>query len=157
MASTSYFANTLTLSISTVAGTSLTVGILGGVEVTGEFEHIELYGQETIFREDVARVKAKFSNFHPLILGSILGTVETGKDIDGNASGTTSRASITDSNTVPLFNVRGTVTGKNGELFKVLVENVYFETMPLPMPEDDFVGPELSGFGDKGYLEFVTT
>lgn len=163
MASTSYFANTLTLAISTTSGTTLTVGILGGVEITGEFEHIELYGQETILREDVARVKAKvavtakFSKFHPKILGMILGTLNAAKDLEGGSSATTTQAEITDSNTVTLFDMRGTVTGKNGEAYKVKVTNVYFETMPWPAPEDDFMGPELTGFGDKIYLEYVTT
>lgn len=163
MASTSYFANTLAVTITTAAGSTLTVGILGGVEVNGEFEHKELYGQESVFREDVARfkakvaVKAKFSKFHPKILGAILGTEEEGTDIDGGASATTTRASITDSNTTPLFNLRGTVTGKNGESLKIQVFDVYFENMPLPFPEDDFVGPELSGFGVKAFLEYVST
>ncbi len=163
MASTSYFANTVTLAISTAAGSSLTVGILGGVEITGEFEHVKLFGQETVFREDVARikaevaVKAKFSKFHPKILGAILGTEEAGKDINGGASATTTRASITDSNTVVLFDLMGSVTGKNGEVFRVRVDDVYFENVPWPAPEDDFMGPELSGFGAKGWLEYVTT
>lgn len=167
MVKTSYFANTLTLTISTftstLVGTSLAVGILGGVEITGEFEHHELYGQETVFREDVRRskakvaVKAKFSKFHPRIIGYILGTERPGIDINGGSSASVTQASITDSSAVPLFHVRGTVTGKNGESYKCRIESVYFETAPWPAPEDDFMGPELTGYGSVGYLEYVTT
>lgn len=162
MAQTSFFANTMTLAISTVAGSTLTVGILGGVEITAEWEFFELYGQESIFREDVARTKAKVSvtvktsKFHPKILGTILGTENIDKDIDGETNAGTTQAEITDSNTVTLYNMQGTVTGKDGSVFLAKVTNVYFETMQYVAPEDEFMGPELTGIGDKAFLQYPT-
>jgi hypothetical protein len=163
MAQTTFFANTLSVTYQTAAGVALDVGILKGVEVRGELEHVELHGQETIFREDVARknarvyVRAAFAKFHPNVIGKILGTETADVDIDGSALVGTTQAQFTDSNTEPLFDLWGTVTGKNGETYDVKVTNVYWENAPWPAPEGEYMQPELTGYGDKMYTAYKTT
>ena len=162
MAATDYFGDSIAVTYEIAGGAALTIAILKGVKISAEPEHIELYGQETVFREDVARVKqkvavsAKFAKFHPEVLGKILGTEEADKDIDGEVEAGTTRASITDSNVVPLFDLTGTVTGKNGETYDAKVTNVYWEAVPWEAPENDFMMPDLTGFGDKMFLAYIT-
>ena len=163
MAQTSFFADTLAVTFGVAGGAALDVGVLKGVEIIAEWEHVELYGQDGIFREDVARknatvsVKASFSKFHPNIIGKILGTENDDKDIDGGASVGDTQAEITDSNTVPLFDLQGDLTGKNTEVYIGKVTNVYFENAPFTAPDGEFVQVDLTGKGDKMYLQYVTT
>ena len=164
MASTSFFADTLSVTFAVAGGSpALTVGVLKGVEIIAEWEHVELYGQDSIFREDVARknvavsVKASFAKFHPNVIGKILGTETADKDIDGETSSGDTQATITDSNTVPLFDLQGDLTGKNAEVYKGKVTNVYFENAPFTAPDGEYVQVDLTGKGDKMYLQYVTT
>ncbi len=164
MAYTSFFADTLAVTFEVAGGSpTLDVGVLKGVEIIAEWEHVELYGQDSVFREDVARknvavsVKASMAKFHPNIIGKILGTENTDKDIDGGSSSGDTQAEITDSNTVPLFDLQGDLTGKNAEAFKGKVTNVYFENAPFTAPDGEYVQVDLTGKGDKLILQYVTT
>lgn len=163
MADTSFFGDTLELVYKTAADLALTVGVLKGVEIKTEWEHTELYGQDSIKREDVARKNAKVTvnvktgKFHPNIIGKILGTETADTDIDGGASAGDTQASIVDSNTVPLFDAWGTVTGKNGETYKVKVTNIYWENAPWTAPDGEYSVVDLTGYGDDMFLEYVTT
>jgi hypothetical protein len=164
MAQTSFFGDTLDVVYKTAAASpvTLTVGILKGVEIKTEWEHVELYGQDTVFREDVARknvkvsVNAKFAKFHPNVIGKILGTENADQDIDGETSSGNTMAEITDSNTVPLFDIWGTVTGKNGEEYPVKVTNIYWENAPWTAPDGEYSQVDLTGYGDKMYTGYVT-
>uniref|UniRef100_A0A6H2A310 Tail protein n=1 Tax=viral metagenome TaxID=1070528 RepID=A0A6H2A310_9ZZZZ len=161
MAATSFFGDTLDV-VYKIGAVLLTVGILKGVEIRAEWEHIELHGQETVFMEDVARrkvrvsVKAKFAKFHPNVFGKILGTETADTDIDGAAKVGYTRATITDSNVEPLFTLQGTLVGKNLETYIGKVTNVYWENAPFLAPEGEYPTPDLSGYGDKMYLEYKT-
>jgi len=164
MAQTSFFADTLDVTFEVAGGSpTLDVGVLKGVELIAEWEHVELYGQDSVFREDVARknvtvaVKASFAKFHPNIIGKILGTETPSMDIDGEVLADNTRATITDSNTVPLFDLQGNLTGKNAEAFKGKVTNVYFENAPFTAPDGEYVQLDLTGKGDKLILQYVTT
>ena len=164
MAQTSFFADTLAVTFEVAGGSpTLDVGVLKGVELIAEWEHVELYGQDSVFRVDVARknvavsVKASMAKFHPNIIGKILGTETPSMDIDGEVSADNTQATITDSNTVPLFDLQGDLTGKNAEAFKGKVTNVYFENAPFTAPDGEYVQVDLTGKGDKLYLQYVTT
>ena len=164
MAQTSFFADTLAVTFAVAGGSpALDVGVLKGVELIAEWEHVELYGQDSVFREDVARknaavsVKASFAKFHPNIIGKILGTENADKDIDGGASVGDTQAEVTDSNTVPLFDLQGDLTGKNTEAYIGKVTNVYFENAPFTAPDGEYVQVDLTGKGDKLILQYVTT
>ena len=164
MAQTSFFADTLAVTFEVAGGSpTLDVGVLKGVELIAEWEHVELYGQDSVFREDVARknvavsVKASMAKFHPNIIGKILGTETPSMDIDGEVLADNTQATITDSNTVPLFDLQGDLTGKNAEAYKGKVTNVYFENAPFTAPDGEYVQVDLTGKGDKLYLQYVTT
>lgn len=164
MAQTSFFADTLAVTFEVAGGSpTLDVGVLKGVELIAEWEHVELYGQDSVFRADVARknvavsVKASFAQFHPNIIGKILGTETPSMDIDGEVLADNTQATITDSNTVPLFDLQGDLTGKNAEAFKGKVTNVYFENAPFTAPDGEYVQVDLTGKGDKLILQYVTT
>lgn len=164
MAQTSFFADTLAVVYKTVEGTpqTLTVGVLKGVEIRAEWDHVELYGQESVFREDIARtnvrvtVNAKTSKFHPEMIGLILGTENADEDIDGGVDAGNTMAEITDTNTCPLFDIWGTVTGKNSEDYNVKVTNISWEGAPWAAPEGEYMMNDLTGVGDKMYVGYVT-
>ena len=86
-----------------------------------------------------------------------MGTENADKDIDGGASVGDTQAEITDSNTVPLFDLQGDLTGKNTEAYIGKVTNVYFENAPFTAPDGEYVQVDLTGKGDKMYLQHVTT
>ncbi|MCK4782337.1 MAG: hypothetical protein KAV87_01200, partial [Desulfobacteraceae bacterium] len=102
-------------------------------------------------------VKASYAKFHPDTIGAIMGTQTPNTDIDGDSSSGDTQATVTDSNTVPLFNLQGTLTGKNAETYIANVTNVYFENAPFPAPDGEYVQVDLTGKGDKMYLQYVTT
>lgn len=127
------------------------IAVLKGVEVTPKFEHQELYGMDSVLRQDIARhtakveVKikaAKFDNSMATGLGLILKAF-----LDGDSSGATT---ITDTNDVALFDVIGYFRGSHmdaGKYVKITVSDVYFESFPFNLSENDFVVFELSGTG----------
>jgi hypothetical protein len=139
------------------------VGVLKGVEIKAEWEHVELYGQETVFREDIARkdvrvnVNVKFAKFHPEAIGLILGTENADEDIDGSVESGSTMAEITDTNTCPLFDIWGTVTGKNAETYSVKVTNISWDGAPWAAPEGDYMVTDLTGVGDKMFIGYKTT
>ena len=163
MTQTNFFADTLTLTVSSSGGSAIAVGIIEGVDIVAEFENVELFGSETIKREDVARTKLrvpltfKTYKFHPELYAYAMGQQNVAKGVEGESSANESQGVINDSNTVPLFEIRGTITGKNGEAFKCKVTEAYFEAIPLPIPAGEFVGPEFSMIGKDLVVSFITT
>lgn len=162
MAATSYFFDFMTVEMKQGANV-LTVGVLQDVTVKPTLEHVELYGAGSIKREDVARrklaveVAAKAGRFHPNIEGYIMGTQNAGKDIEGAVSAANTQGVITDSNTVTLFQLTGTLTGKNGEIYKARAKNVYFEPPQWGGSAGEYVALDLKGKGDDYITQFVTT
>lgn len=162
MAATSFFFDYMTV-VFKQASNTLTVGVLQEVTITGNFEHIELYGAGSIKREDVARrkhsvdVSCKVAKFHPNILGYIMGTRNADKDIDGGIATGKTQGLVTDSNTVILFQLTGTLTGKNSEAFKARADNVYFENMTFGGSQGEYVALDLKGKGDNFIVEYTTT
>jgi hypothetical protein len=153
MAAETFFANRAVL---TIVGTSSsanpsvqTIAVLKGVEITVNFEHVELYGMGSIVRQDVAKhsarveVKIRFAKFDPTVASStyfpywIL-----------NPTGTTTPSGvIEDTNAEKLFTVVATVTGTGGLVMKATITSVYFENVPMALPENDFVVMDFVGYG----------
>jgi hypothetical protein len=52
-----------------------------------------------------------------------------------------------DTNIEKLFKVTAIWNGTGGKTITAVVDNVYFEGVPLPMPENDFVVMDMSGYG----------
>lgn len=150
MANDTFFANRATL---TVAGSSnpavQTMAVLKGVEINVNFEHVELYGMGSIVRQDVARhtakveVKIRFAKFDPTLASS---TYFPYWVLNPSAT-TTPSGAIEDTNNEKLFTIVATVTGTGGLIMKATITNVYFESFPMPLPENDFVVMDLTGYG----------
>jgi hypothetical protein len=154
MTERTYFANRAKLyMVNDPDGTPDTdaIAILKGVEITPRFEHQELYGMDSIIRQDVAKhtakveVKikaAKFDNTMTTGLALMMKSI-----LDGDPSGA---ATITDTNTVALFDIVAYVKGTGMDATKYLeitVSDVYFESFPFNLSENDFVVFDLSGVG----------
>ncbi len=72
MAAKSFFANYGQLQVASTDGTNVvSIAAIKGVEMSPEFEHVELYGMEEVTRADVAKhslkvkVNLKFAKWDP--------------------------------------------------------------------------------------------
>ena len=147
-----FFGNRGTIAVVATTGSpsTQTLAVVKGVEINVTFEHVELYGMSSILRADVAKhsakveVSIKYAKFDPTVSSSTFFPYwilnPTGSS---SPSGT-----IEDSNTEKLFTVTATWNGTGGRIMKAVITNVYFESLPLPMPEHDFVVLDLKGYGD---------
>jgi hypothetical protein len=163
MGDTSFAGNSMVITHKNAAAETKAVGVLKGVEARVEFEHNELFGTDSVLREDVFRykvrvfVRVRYGKFHPEVIGEIFGVETPAVDIDGGAEPGTTRASIADSNIVPLFGLWGTLTGKNGEDWDARIDDVYFENAPFMLaPENDYAVTELTGYGKLAYMAYKT-
>jgi hypothetical protein len=153
MAADTFFANRATL---TVVGTSSsanptvqTIAVLKGVEINTGFSHEELYGMNSILRQDAAKhtakveVKIRLAKFDPTVASStffpywVLNPTAT----------TTPSGTIEDKNDEKLFTVVATLTGTGATVVQATVTSVYFESFPLPLPENEFVVLDMTGYG----------
>jgi len=146
MAQAKFFANAATI---TVAGQTL--GVAKGCEVNVTFEHVELYGLGSILRQGVskhtARVEVTVSSamFDPGLDAGIAKAY--GYVLEG---GSTKSTSITDTNKVALMNVTGLFTADDGATQVLLtVSGVYWENLPFVATENEYIVPELSGYGSQ--------
>lgn len=116
-----------------------------GIEITPKFDVVKLYGGGTILWADVARhsfrveVKIKTAKFDVGLATSFMYKI---LNPTTPASGV-----VLDSNVCGLFTVIATATGSAGQICKQTVTNVYFESIPVGLPENDWWTPEFSGEG----------
>ncbi|WP_457556321.1 hypothetical protein [Candidatus Pyrohabitans sp.] len=160
----SYFADTAVLVLKDNSGTKTYIDsssaaiVAKGVEINGEFELVPLYGQDSIVRADIARknfkvtVRIRYAKFTGELLGAIAGTETADTDIDGNAATGRTQISVTDSNTVPLFDLWATVSN-GSDTFKAKVTNIAFSNLPFNLPEGEWIQLDLQGEGDLIYFE----
>lgn len=147
MASTTYFANKARAYI---GGTLISV--LRGLEVKYMYDVKELYGTDSINRVDEARYnnrvyfKIRYSKWDPIV------TTDLGCSIL-RPTGPTGEAE--DTNTLYLSTVVITTTGASGAVMTHNLTNVYFEKLPYPFPEGDFIVRELTGYARGGYITNV--
>ncbi len=162
MVSNSFFFDTMSL-LFKQGSTTLTVAVLQNVEIKPGMEFVELYGADSIVREDVAQrklkveVSVKTAKFHPNLLGYWMGTQNAGKDIDGGTQALRTQGLMNDTNTPVLFTLTGTLTGKSGETFLARATNVYFENMNFGGSAGEYCMLDLKGIGDNFLIEFTTT
>ena len=147
-----FFGNRGTIAVAgvTTYPSTQTLAVVKGVELNVTFEHVELYGMSSILRQDAAKhtakveVSIKFAKFDPTLASAMFPMyILDAANTTGTVSGT-----ITDTNVVKLFTVTAVWTGTAGQIMRAVVSNVYFENMPLPMPEHDFVVLDLKGYGN---------
>ena len=149
-----FFGNRGTLAIVGIDSanpTTQTMAVLKGVEVNVTFEHVELYGMSSILRADVAKhsakveVSIKWAKFDPTLTASTFFPYWV---LNPGAT-TTPSGAIEDTNKEKLFTVTANWLGTGGRKMQIVVNNVYFEGFPMPMPEHDFVVIDMKGYGDS--------
>ena len=147
MVSTTFFGNRAR---AYVDGNALAV--LRGLEVVFNWEVKELYGTDSIFRVDEAKHNMKigftirYSKWNPDVttdLGSLI----------LRPSGAT--GAIEDTNTLYLAAVTLTEHGSDTSLLSFNLTNAYFEGLPYPIPENDFIIRELKGYARGGTITNV--
>ncbi len=105
---------------------------------------------DSILRQGVAKhtaaveVKISAAKFDPAMgagLGEVYGWVLKGVSTD-------TATSITDTNTVATMAVVVSITGTGDSASTIMtIAGVYFESLPFPLPENDFTVFELNGKG----------
>jgi hypothetical protein len=121
------------------------LAVFKGIEITPKYDVSKLYGGGTIFRAGLAKsnfrveVKIKSAKFDTLISeGSFIYKILNPASYDGT---------VQDTNTVQTFTVVATATGSLGTICKQTVTEVYFEGVPMGLPENDWWTPEFVGEG----------
>lgn len=122
------------------------IAVIKGWEIRVTAEHKELYGQDSILRQDVRRynlkvpVKIKYCKFVADVDQDFLLQV-----LKGDSSAVPTGA-IADTSEVALFTIKGQVTNGSTALLAT-VSDVYFEEVPFVGPENDYIVRDLSGIG----------
>ncbi len=120
------------------------LAVFKGVEITPKYDVAKLYGGGSILWADLARhtfrveVKIKSAKFNTIIASGFPYKILNNSTFDGTT---------TDTNDVPVFVVVATATGAAGTLCKITVTDVYFESFPMSLPENDWWTVEFSGEG----------
>ena len=140
-----YFANRASLTVDTK-----TVAVLKGLEITTNYEIEKLYGMDSIERQDVANhtldieVKISAAKFDPSLttgFSSIYGGTLSGDEASPALT-------VTDTNDVAVFDVVATIQGTGQTTTTTItITDVYFESLPFPASENDFIVFELTGHG----------
>lgn len=120
------------------------LAVFKGIEINPKYDVNKLYGGGTIFRSAVAKsnfrveVKIKSAKFDTTIATSFIYKILNPTSYDGT---------VEDTNTVKTFTVVATATGQLGTICKQTVTEVYFEGVPMGLPENDWWTPEFVGEG----------
>lgn len=144
MAETTFFANQVQ-----ITSGSETVAIGKGAEFKVTFKYNELYGFKSIKRQGVAKyearveVKIKAAKFDK----SLASGLAKSYGFTLNGSGSSTAASITDTNSVGTFTVVGACTGSDSTVMTLTVADVYFEDLPFNASENEWIVFDVSGVG----------
>jgi hypothetical protein len=152
-----FFANygTMSLTVASDDGTfpEVKVAAIKGVSITPKFEHVTLFGMERVTRAAVAK--------HSLVVDVSMEVAMWDPDSDivmqgvllGHISGASpiTEANINDSawkNKVALFNITSEMIDTDARRKVVITaSDVYFESVPWEMKENEFISRNLSGTG----------
>ena len=152
-----FFANygTMTLVIADDAGddsTEVKVAALKGISITPKFEHVTLFGMERVTRAAVAKhslavdVSIEVAMWDPesdIILQGVLLGHEDDSDITEDLINNSEWK-----NKVARFNITMAMLDTDGEKTVTLkAEDVYFESVPYEMTENEFISRNLTGTG----------
>lgn len=146
-APTSFFANHAYVVIADGV-TEYTVGILRNVEITLSWEHVPLYGMDSIKMQDIAKhsqkieIKVKYAKFDPTLAEDFLqDIIHPGTSPDG---------SIEDTNYVKQLTLKAEIQSFDSTplIYNVVVTGVYFESLPLmQLTENEWVARDFTGQG----------
>lgn len=120
------------------------------------FEHVELYGMESVMRAAVAKhslkvkVSFKYAMWDPAV-DTILNWVMTGGATTGDFTADTTAVTGVDAaankNAVALFTITATIhpADSTTQYYAVTAHDVYFEGVPFAMTENEWIVRDLSG------------
>jgi len=143
------------------------VGIAKGCEINVTFEHVELYGFKHIGRQGVSKHTAKVevsissAAFDPEFGAGVSAAYALTLDPD-DEKGALDDVTIIDTTRVALMNIRGefvsddaTAGEVGGNAVRLLVKNVYWESLPFNATENEYITLELTGYGDDIEIDEV--
>ena len=122
-----------------------TISVLRGLDFNASWQVEELYGTDSIFRVDEARhnfsveVNIKYSKWDPAVAS------DWGMSL---LNPTTRDGTVKDTNTVYInglvYSISGSTTG-TGQTIELVCGRTYFDGLPFPFPENDFIVRDLKG------------
>ena len=156
-----YGAMTLQVASDTGGYTEVQVAALKGVSVTPKFEHVTLYGMERVTRAAVAKhslsvdVSLEVAMWNPdsdiILKGVLLGHNTTDAISEDNMN------AVNWKNKVARFNISMEMIDTDALRKVVLVaSDVYFESVPYELKENEFISRNLSGTGKSVYVSNYT-
>lgn len=132
--------------------TEVKVAALKGISITPKFEHVTLFGMERVTRAAVAKhslavdVSIEVAMWDPesdIILQGVLLGHEDDSDITEDLINNSEWK-----NKVARFNITMAMLDTDGEKTVTLrAEDVYFESVPYEMKENEFISRNLTGTG----------
>lgn len=145
-----------TVAAGSVAADSITVAALKGVDMSPSFEHVELYGMESVMRAAVAKhslkvkVSCKYAMWDPAadtILNWVMTGGSTTEDFTAGTAETTGLDNEANKNKVGLFTMSASVrpADSNTLYYTVTAHDIYFEGVPFALTENEFIVRDLSG------------
>jgi hypothetical protein len=165
MAATTYFGNRARAAVVAPGATPILSDLFyvdRGFEATFEWENVELYGTDSIFRVDEARHTFKASaslrgcKFNPIVsVNPATPGSGIGSRIYATLNPTSYDGTVLDSNTLSLNDVYIWETGTDTpgtNRFAVKVSNAYLENLPIPFTENDFIILDLKFHGRTGAI-----
>ena len=161
-----FFANygSMTMTVASYTGTTangtatVEVAALKGISITPKFEHVTLYGMERVTRAAVAKhslnvdVSVEVAMWNPdsdhILKGVLLGRYDPASAVN--------KTNINEArwkNKVARFNISMEMIETDALRKVVLVaSDVYFESVPYEMIENEFISRNLSGTGKSVYV-----
>jgi len=161
-----FFANygSMTMTVASYKGAeangtaTVEVAALKGISITPKFEHVTLYGMERVTRAAVAKhslnvdVSVEVAMWNPdsdhILKGVLLGRYDP--------ASTVTKDHINDArwkNKVARFNISMEMIETDALRKVVLVaSDVYFESVPYEMKENEFISRNLTGTGKSVYV-----
>lgn len=124
------------------------LAVLKGMECTISWEIAELYGQESILRADAAKyqiraeTKVKYAKWNPDVAVDWT-TMDYGHLRPGTNTGTD--GTMEDTNAIFTNGVAYRTIGTNGLNLEIVCGPTYWEGLPMPFPENEFIVRDITG------------
>jgi len=120
------------------------------------FEHVELYGMESVMRAAVAKhtlkvkVSCKYAMWDPAadtILNYVMTGGATTADFTADDTATTGMDAAANKNAVALFTMTATIhpADSTTQWYAVTAHDIYFEGVPFALTQNEFIVRDLSG------------
>ena len=125
--------------------------VLRGLTVEFNWDVQELYGTDSIFRVDEAKHNlkithnAKYCKWNPDV------TVDWVNKVLAPSGAT---GAVEDTNVAYVNGAVYYVTGSASGTMEIVLADSYYEGVPYPMPENDFIIRDLKGYARKGVVNY---